>query len=89
MNNLPIEVMHSDILMTRMSSLRKEGNRCAFYARFFLHTLNNAEIRGFFENIAEAMLPGEFLFTEYRNQNDAHLTKYTEAHFERFIHRML
>jgi len=66
LNNLSIEVMHSDVLKTSMSVLRKEVTRCAFYARFFLHTLDSTEIGVVFKNVADAMWPGELLFTEYR-----------------------
>lgn len=57
---------------------------CAYYARFFLHILNENQLKKFFKNLHEAMKINDYFFTEYRNEKDKMLKKVTAKHFRRF-----
>lgn len=59
---------------------------CIYYARFFLHTLTEPQLRRFFKNLSNAMHSSQYFFTEYRNDKDSCLTKYTPDH-NRFFYK--
>lgn len=56
----------------------------AFYARFFLHSLDRPSLEMFFENTATAMNHSDILLVEYRNEDDANLPKVTEIHYREY-----
>ena len=58
---------------------------CAYYARFFIHTLDEEELSKFFENIAKVMRSSDYLFLEYRNIRDENLAKVMPKHFRKFF----
>lgn len=57
---------------------------CAYYARFFLHVLNETELKKFFKTLSKNMKINDYFFTEYRNEKDKTLKKVTEKHFRKF-----
>ena len=58
---------------------------CAYYARFFIHTLEEKQLKEFFKNIAKVMRDSDYLFLEYRNLKDEHLEKVMPKHFRKFF----
>jgi len=56
----------------------------AFYARFFLHSLDKTSLQMFFNNTSSAMNDSDILLVEYRNENDKNLPKVTETHFREY-----
>ena len=58
---------------------------CAYYARFFIHTLDEEELSKFFKNIAKVMRSSDYLFLEYRNIKDENLEKVMPKHFRKFF----
>ncbi len=59
---------------------------CSYYARFFIHTLPEPQLKKFFENLSNAMHYSQYFFTEYRNEKDTFLTKHTPDH-DRYFHK--
>ncbi|MBV13302.1 MAG: hypothetical protein CMC52_04335 [Flavobacteriaceae bacterium] len=57
---------------------------CAYYARFFLHTLEENDLKNFFLNLSSSMNNKDVLFVEYRNDNDETLDKAMPDHFRKF-----
>jgi len=79
-----LTAVNADILRD-MGELKVPVNGpIAYYARFFIHTLNNKELDTFFKNISSYISENDLLFIEYRNHRDASLTKVTEPHFRAF-----
>ena len=62
----------------------KEDGISAIYARFFIHALDETALQGFFTNISKVLKPDEFMFLEYRNDNDVNKPKLTSPHFRAF-----
>tara|TARA_B100001094_G_C18144035_1_gene779583 strand:+ start:392 stop:1033 length:642 start_codon:yes stop_codon:yes gene_type:complete len=58
---------------------------CAYYARFFIHTLEEEKLKEFFKNIAKVMRESDYLFLEYRNLMDENLEKVMPKHFRKFF----
>lgn len=79
-----IRVLHHDATEKFLDFEKHSNPQTAFYARFFIHTLNDCGLQRFFENISSVMRSGDILFLEYRNVGDASGTKITKAHFRAF-----
>lgn len=62
----------------------KEDEISAVYARFFIHALDETALESFFTNISKVLKPAEFMFLEYRNDDDVNNPKLTESHFRAF-----
>tara|TARA_B100000767_G_C19761105_1_gene535208 strand:+ start:2129 stop:2788 length:660 start_codon:yes stop_codon:yes gene_type:complete len=61
-----------------------QNSACAYYARFFIHTLNEKQLLKFFKNLSKTMRQSDYFFTEYRNDKDEKLDKGTSSHFRKF-----
>jgi tellurite methyltransferase len=61
-----------------------QDSACAYYARFFIHTLDEKQLFRFFKNLSKAMGQSDYFFTEYRNDKDETLDKATSNHFRKF-----
>lgn len=57
----------------------------AFYARFFIHTLSDDEIKNFFKNCFHCMNNKTKLYIEYRTKKDLNRKKETTPHFRNYI----
>ena len=57
---------------------------CAYYARFFIHTLEENDLKIFFKNLSCSMKSKDLFFAEYRNDSDETLDKATPDHFRKF-----
>ena len=57
---------------------------CAYYARFFLHTLEENDLKKFFINLSSSMKNKDLFFVEYRNDKDETLDKAMPDHFRKF-----
>jgi hypothetical protein len=57
----------------------------AYYARFFIHTLDEKQLLRFFKNLSKVMHQSDYFFTEYRNEKDEALDKATPKHFRNFF----
>ena len=57
---------------------------CAYYARFFIHTLDENQLRRFLGNLSKAMNKIDYFFIEYRNEKDEALDKVMPHHFRKF-----
>lgn len=55
------------------------------YARFLLHVLKDFEVRQFLKKCSDVMTPEDFLFVEYRTDQDAGRTKMTPEHYRNFL----
>ena len=79
-----MSVLQVDVTKTQLPNKLRLSDQCAYYARFFIHTLADHQLELFFDNLASAMEPGDYFFTEFRNEKDEFLTKGTPKHFRRF-----
>jgi tellurite methyltransferase len=61
------------------------NSACAYYARFFIHTLDEKHLFMFFKNLSRAMHQSDYFFTEYRNEKDEELDKAMPSHFRNFF----
>ena len=57
---------------------------CAYYARFFIQTLDETQLRRFLSNLSKAMKKNDYFFIEYRNDKDEALDKVMPHHFRKF-----
>jgi len=62
----------------------KATDRSAIYARFFVHALDEITLEKFFKNTSLALKHGDFMFLEYRNEDDISKPKLTETHYRAF-----
>ena len=79
-----LKIYQFDVIEDKIDFHLPEDRGIAFYSRFFIHTLTEAEVLTFFENLAEVMKLGDLLFIEYRNEGDSKLVKETPDHFRAF-----
>jgi len=77
-------VANLDLVNDELPLAKINNQRCAFYSRFFIHTLQTEEVVKFFENISTAMKPDEILMLEYRNHDDSDKFKYFGDHFRAY-----
>ena len=80
-----LKAVQIDVTSEELPQLNPLNEVSAYYARFFLHTLTEPQVRKFFKNLSNAMHSSQYFFTEYRNEKDASLTKYT-PHHDRFFY---
>ena len=64
---------------------RKTSRNVAFYARFFLHALNENKTRLFLRSVSKSMVSGDVIFLEYRTKKDEKLTKITPKHYRNYL----
>ena len=81
-----LEAVQIDVTSEQLPQLNSSNDVSAYYARFFLHTLTELQVRKFFKNLSNDMHSSQYFFTEYRNEKDASLTKYT-PHHDRFFYK--
>lgn len=55
------------------------------YARFFLHTLKNEEIKKLIENCSEILNKDEKVLVEYRNNKDKNIKKIFNKHYRNYL----
>jgi hypothetical protein len=79
-----VNVLNYDATKKSVGFKRDCESKTAFYARFFLHTLDDNGLHKFFKNVSSIMRPGDMLFLEYRNIEDSSAPKVTKAHFRAF-----
>ena len=79
-----VSVSEMDAVNDQIFVNSKITDASAYYARFFLHVLNENDLIKFFKKLARAMKIGDYFFVEYRNEKDAHLEKMTPEHFRAF-----
>lgn len=64
----------------------KTTDNVVFYNRFFLHTLDDAQEKIFLTAVAEAAVPGDKLYMEFRSLEDANVSHvYGEGHYRRYV----
>jgi len=59
--------------------------RCAYYARFFLHALPTCDISDFFIFLGQVLKSKDFLAVEYRTAFDSNRVKETSTHFRNYL----
>ena len=64
---------------------RQTSLNVAFYARFFLHALNETKIPLFLRSMSNSMVSGDVIFLEYRTKKDEKLTKITPEHYRNYL----
>jgi hypothetical protein len=80
-----IRVMKIDALSSEFPTHELQKSACAYYARFFIHTLDEDQLLRFFKNLSKSMRQNDYFFTEYRNIKDEALDKVTPDHFRKFF----
>lgn len=75
-----LKSVQMDVTTEQLPRFNAKHELSAYYARFFLHTLNEQYLRMFFKNLSNAMHSSKYFFTEYRNEKDISLRKYTPHH---------
>ena len=80
-----LSVARIDAINESLPKALYANQACAYYARFFIHTLDEKELHKFFDNIAKVMRSSDYLFLEYRNIRDENLEKVTPKHFRKFF----
>jgi hypothetical protein len=80
-----LSVVKMDVVEDSLSILNHTRLSCAWYARFFLHTLTDNQLSRFFKNLSSAMNPKDYFFAEYRNEKDKWLVKAMPSHFRNFF----
>ena len=83
--NSNLRVKQIDVINEDLPQPINSNEVCAFYARFFIHTLDEGQLTKFFDNLASSMRKNDLFFTEYRNDNDADLEKVTPDHYRNFF----
>jgi hypothetical protein len=82
--NMNISLFQYDIRDELPDLELKSDDKCALYARFFIHALDEITLKRFFEVASEILGEGDFMFLEYRNQDDFFNPKVTEKHYRAF-----
>ena len=79
-----LKTFQIDVTNTKLPKPSVPFESCCYYSRFFIHTLAETKLREFFANLSTAMHGSQYFFTEYRNEKDEFLTKYTPEHSRYF-----
>ena len=70
----------------RANATEDENNSLTLYNRFFLHSLDEEQELEYLEALADATLPGDTLYMEFRCSLDAPLAKeHGKSHFRRYV----
>lgn len=79
-----IRLLHHDVKNPFPKVVSDCKGSKAIYARFFLHSLDKLSLEMFFRHTSNIMTNLDFLFVEYRNENDKNLPKVTGTHFREY-----
>ena len=88
MNHPDVQVLEIDATKDKLPQSSNFDLPHAYYARFFLHTLEENYLIKFFNNLSKSMKSSDYFFAEYRNEKDKNLTKETPEHFRKFYKSM-
>ena len=80
-----LSVAKVDAINQNLPNPKYSDEKCAYYARFFIHTLPEGKLQLFLKNLSDSMRLYDYFYVEYRNINDKHLTKVTPKHYRNFF----
>lgn len=80
-----LSVAKVDAINQKLPNPKYSDEKCAYYARFFIHTLPEAKLQLFLKNLSDSMRLYDYFYVEYRNTKDKHLTKVTPQHYRNFF----
>lgn len=83
-HNKNVLILKIDAVNEDLPTPKFKDQACAYYARFFLHTLEENHLIKFFEKLSSSMKKNDVFFTEYRDDNDENLEKTMPDHFRKF-----
>lgn len=83
-NHPNVEVLKIDATIDKLPQSSNLDLAIAYYARFFIHALEEAYLAKFFINLSRTMKSSDYFFVEYRNEKDKNLHKETPEHFRKF-----
>ena len=80
-----VDVVNSDEILEVISSFIRRNNPIVYYARFFLHSIDEVRESSLFSIVNAAMLPGDALCLEFRTNKDEDNYKAYGEHFRRYL----
>lgn len=77
--------IQNKLLYSRLNRIISQKNKKIVYARFFLHALNNKQIKDFFLISKKLIKKNGIIFVEYRTEKDKKNKKIFKNHFRNYI----
>jgi len=78
---------HKNQVSELINNARVDGGNVTVYNRFFLHSIDAAQEKLFFQALENALITGDRIFMEFRCSLDEALPKhYGKDHYRRYLH---